>query len=89
MKTHFSTPEYAKKFAVMQQNALNVYPPPILFKKPKKEEKDIDDDKQYQKISVPLGDTEDTTEWKVPLFEDGDPEEWIKWKIQYDQLAES
>ena len=29
------------------------------------------------------------TEWKVPVFEQGDAEDWVKWRIAYENLVEA
>ena len=90
MKTQFSDPEYAKRIALLQQQAMHVYPPAIPFKKKKKKDSEDEDDTQYKKIKVPIGDDpEQTTEWKVPIFENGEPEEWIKWVLQFHQLVDA
>ena len=94
LKTQFTDPDYAKKVALLQQQSLNIFQPAILYTKPKtkiEEKSDILKDR-YQKIKVPI-DHEDpnsqTTEWKVPLFENGTPEEFIKWKISFDELIKA
>ena len=82
MKTNFADPDYARKVAMMQQQSLNVFPPAILYTKvkPKLDSKtDIVKD-QYQKIKVPIDHQDPNgqrTEWKVPLFENGTPEEFM------------
>ena len=92
MKTNFADTDYARKVAMMQQQSLNVFPPAILYTKakPKLDSKtDIVKD-QYQKIKVPIDHLVpdgQSTEWKVPLFENGTPEEFIKWKISFDELV--
>ena len=90
MKTHFSDPEYSKGLALLQQKSLNVFPLAILYKK--KKDKDEESEEKYHKIDVPLStavDNVDTTKWKVPLFEEGDAEEWIKWRIQFDNVVKA
>ena len=90
MKTHFSNTEYAKKVAVLQQQSMHVYPPAITFSR-KKQDKDKEEDKdKYYKIDVPINPAEpdQTTERRILTFEDGTAEEWIKWRIAFDNLAE-
>ena len=100
MKTHFSNEEYAKRVALLAEQSLNVFPPAIPFarkNKKKKKSKSNDDDEEsdkthYNKVAVPLDHTDpdsQTTEWKVPRFESGDPEDWIKWRISFDELAKA
>ena len=31
----------------------------------------------------------DKTEWKIPVFEEGDAEDWVKWRITYKNLVEA
>ena len=82
MKTQFSDPEHAKRIALLQQQAMHVCPPAAPFKKKKKKDSEDEDDAQHEKIEVPVGDDPDqTAEWKVPMFENGEPEEWIKWVL--------
>ncbi len=54
MKTHFYNPEYLKKVAVLQQQALHVNPPAILFRhepKPTDKEENV----ETKKLSGPSG----------------------------------
>ena len=70
---------------------LTVSPPAIPFKRPKKKEKSDEKD-QYQTNDIlldPSDKTSDTTEWKVPVFEQGDAEDWVKWRIAYENLVEA
>ena len=56
-----------------------------------KKEKNEDKDK-YQTVEIPLDPTDkesDKTQWKIPVFEQGDAEEWVKWRITYDSLVEA
>ena len=90
MKTHFSNTEYAKKVAALQQQSMHVCPPAITFSR-KKQDKDKEEDKdKYHKIDVPINPAEpdQTTERRILTFEDGTAEEWIKWRIAFDNLAE-
>jgi hypothetical protein len=93
MKTAYSDVKYAKKVASLQAQALHVNPPAIPFRK-KKPKKDSEEDKEDEKartksIKIKI-DTEDaeseTLEVKVTIFEEGDAEEWIKWRMQLDEL---
>ena len=94
MKTHHSDPDHVQKVAHFQQQKLNVHPPAISYSKKKKSKKD-DKDKEdkdkdsYLKVDVPIDHTQrnsTTTEWKVPLFESGTPEDWAKWRIKFNDL---
>ena len=84
MNTYFSNIKYAKWATALQQQALHVFPPAIIFhhSKQDKEESEGSDKEEYLKIDVPLDTTNnedtDTTEWEVPTFQDGSAKEWIK-----------
>ena len=89
MKTHYSDTEYAKKAAITHQQSSHVFPPAVAFSK-KKKDKDADDDKEkHCKIDVPINpeNPDQTTERKVATFEDGDAEDFIEWRIGFDDLA--
>ena len=91
MKTHFNNLDYAKKQALLQQQMLAVSPPAILFKRKAKKNNGEEKDK-FQSIEVPLDPDDkdsDTLEWKVAVFEDGDAEDWVKWRINYEYLVEA
>ena len=89
MKTHFGNNEYARKVAQIQTQAMHIYPPPIPFARKQKKKSEDDDKTKYKNMDMLLGVVnDDTTEWKVQVFERGDPEEWIKWRIQWTQLVE-
>ena len=64
---------------------------PFPFLKKSKGEKDkTDEEAHYLKVNVPLDATKEdsvATEWKVPIFENGKPEHWIKWHIAFDSLT--
>lgn len=88
MKTDFSDIEYMKKVAVFQAQAMAANPPAIKFRR-KKEEKKDDDDVPKKKLTIKLEpDNEDSEEMQVyaTLFESGSAEEWIRWRIQFDEL---
>ena len=91
MKTHFHHEEYSKKQALLHQQMLAVSPPPIPFKRQKKKSSSEEKDK-YQTIEIPLDPSDkdsDKTEWKIPVFEEGDAEDWVKWRITYENLVEA
>ena len=88
---HFSNDEHAKRVALLQQQSMHVCPPAITFSRKKKKDKDTEDDKdECFEIDVPINpeDPEQTTERHVLTFEDGTAEEWIKWRVAFDNLAE-
>jgi len=94
MKTTFSNPDYLKKAVLLHQQVLQVNPPAILFDKKKKAKEDgeskRDDSDHYKKIPVPIDPTKpegQTAEWKVRIFEHGDAEDWIKWRMRFEELA--
>ena len=57
---------------------LTLYPPAIPYKKKTKDSTTTDDSK-FIKVEVPFGRPKNTkgTEWSIPKFDDGTPEEWI------------
>ena len=93
MKTHFSNSEYAKKVAALHQLSLHVYPPAIPYATKKKEiETENEQKDKYKSVEVPLDHTDvdsDKTEWKVLTFEKGTSEEWVKWRIIFDDLIDT
>ena len=93
MKTHFNSTECAKKVTAMHQQSLHVYPPAIPYVNKKKEkDTEIDQKDKYKTVEVPLDHTDensDKTEWKVLTFGQGTPEEWVKWRIIFDDLIEA
>ena len=68
---------------------LTLYPPAIPYKKKKTKDSTTTDDSKFIKVEVPFGRPKNTkgTEWSIAKFDDGTPEEWIKWRIQYDALV--
>ena len=97
MKTAFSNPEYAKKIALLQAQALQVNPPSIWFERPTKKSKkgkdesddeDLDEGK-IKKMSIKIDPDDPDSglmEIKCPVFEEGSAEEWIKWRIQLEEV---
>ena len=90
---HFSNTKYAKKIAALHQQSLHVYPPAIPYAVKKKEKESENDQKdKYKYVEVPLDSTDensDKTKWKVLTFGHGTPEEWVKWRIIFDDLIEA
>ena len=75
---------------------LIVHAPAIWFheqKKKKKKDKDDEEEKDtYVTFDVPINKKEEdgaTTEWSVRKYESGTAEEYIKWRIRFDELAEA
>ena len=57
------------------------------MKKSKGEKDERDEEANHLEANVPLDATKadsNATEWKVPIFEHGKPEQWIKWHIVFD-----
>ena len=50
MKTNYSNPEYVKRVAAMQMQAIQVNPPAIPFRREKK--KDDEDDIETKKLKI-------------------------------------
>jgi hypothetical protein len=91
MKTSYSDVKYMKKLAVFQAQAMAANPPAIFFNRGKKEptEKKKDDELTKKRFKIRLEpDNEDSDELQVfaTIFETGKPEEWIRWRIQMDEL---
>ena len=88
MTTHHSDFEYLKKVASLQQQALHVNPPAIRFRRTTPSP-GADLKLETKKIKIKIDpDNEDSEELEVRafMFEDGDAEQWIKWRIQLDEL---
>ena len=88
MKSHFSNPDYIKKVAQMQIQAMQVNPPAIPFRRNKKKE-DEEDKVETKKLKIktdPTDEDSDEIEIRATVFDEGDAEDWIKWRIQMDEL---
>ena len=79
---------------VPKESDLMVFAPAIWFhqtKKKKDEDKESDTKDKYQKFYVPVDredeNNEQTTEWAMKVYESGSAEEYIRWRIQFDELA--
>ena len=77
----------ASKQAACNQQSLLVYPPAIPFKKDKMDKMEKE---SYKTIEIDLDPSDEQnkakTEWKVPTFEDGTTEDWVKWVIHFEEL---
>jgi hypothetical protein len=89
MKTHFSNPDYVKKVLQMQIQAMQVDPPVIPFHCIKKKEEDEDkvDTKKLKIRTDPMDEDSDEIEIRATVFDEGEAEDWIKWRIQFDELV--
>ena len=88
MKTSHSNPEYIKKVAQMQIQAMQVNPPAIPFRREKK--KDEEEEVEFKKLKIktdPTDEDSDELEIKATVFDEGDAEEWVKWRIQVEELV--
>ena len=88
MKTHHSDLDYLKKVASLQQQALHVNPPAIRFRRTVPSTgADLKLETKKIKIKIdPDNDDSEELEVRAFMFEDGDAEQWIKWRIQLDEL---
>ncbi len=89
MKNHFSNPDYVKKVAQMQVQAMQVNPPAIPFRRVKKKEDD-EDEVETKKLKIrtdPTDEDSDEIEIKATVFDEGEAEDWIKWRIHFDELV--
>ena len=87
MKTSFSAPDYIQRVARMQVQAMQVNPPAIPFRR----EKTSDEDERYEtkKIRIKVDHTDedsDELEVRATVFDEGEAEDWIRWRIQLDEL---
>jgi len=83
------------KVARTNEKDLLVFPPAIPFHpKPNKKAEEMERDKsKYVTYDVKIGGDKDdgeTTEWSIRIFEDGgDAEDYVKWRIRFEELAEA
>ena len=81
---------------VTTNNDLLAFEPAIWFERKKgktsEKEKGVEKDK-FVKFDVPVnrgeGSDENTTEWCIRVFDSGDGEEYCKWRIAFEELAEA
>jgi hypothetical protein len=71
----------------MQVQAMQVNPPAIPFRR----EKTSDEDERYEtkKIRIKVDHTDedsDELEVRATVFDEGEAEDWIRWRIQLDEL---
>jgi hypothetical protein len=89
MKTSFSQSalDYIKKVAVLQARALHVNPPAIPFRREKKTDEEDWDSKKI-KIRLDPEDEDSSNRIETPcfIFETGEAEDWVKWRIQMVEL---
>jgi hypothetical protein len=86
MKTTYSNPDYVKRVAAMQVQAMQVNPPAIPFRHEKKKEDDDEVDTKKLKIKTdPDDEDSDEREIRATVFVEGNAEDWIRWKIQFDE----
>ena len=90
MKTAYSNHEYTKKVALLLTQAAHVNPPAIQFRRQKpKDDEASEEDEKIKKIKIKLDpDDDDSDEFEARcfIFETGDAERWVKWRIQMDEL---
>ena len=88
MKTNYSNPDYVKRVAAMQVQAMQVNPPAIPFRREKKKEEDEDVETKKLKIRTdPEDEDSDELEIRATVFDEGNAEDWIRWRIQMDELV--
>ena len=88
MKTSFSDTAYIRKVAAMQVQAMQVNPPAIPFRREKKKSDEVDD-RETKKLRIktdPTDEDSDEIEVRATVFDEGDAEGWIQWRIQFDDL---
>ena len=91
MSSLFSIVTYAKKVALLLTQAAHVNPPAIQFRRQKPKDDDAsDEDEKIKKIKIKLDpDDDDSDEFEARcfIFETGEAEKWVKWRIQMDELV--
>ena len=101
MKTHYSNPRYAEKMLELHEQCMRLNPPAIPFsvrkstkaKKKKKQddsdEEDDDDEKAKTKtldLRMDPNDADSPTHtYKVTLFREGTPEQWLQFIIEFQE----
>jgi hypothetical protein len=92
MKTHHNDVEYSKKVAQKLQG-LTSFPPAIPFEKPSEKKADSKDDKdKYKTFEVKIDKEDkdsDTIEHSIKVFEQGTPEEYVKFLESFRELEAS
>ena len=89
-----------KKIAEALACALSINPPPITFdvssdKKKKRNDckgDDNDDETRYVVFEIrldPEGNSPEKVKCKLKVFDNGTPEEYCKWRMDYDDLVEN
>ena len=87
MKTNFRNAEYIKKVARMQIQAMQVNPPAIPFRRERRETSDEEVETKKLKIKTdPSDEDSDELEISATVFDEGDAEAWVKWRIQLEEL---
>ena len=103
MKTHYSNPKYAARMLQLHEQQMKLNPPAIPFarqsqakKKKKKEEEDggddesVEDDSKTKTLKLRLDPSEEnshTHDYKIKVFSDGTPEEWLKFLIDFEETV--
>ena len=87
MKTNYSNPDYVKRgVAAMQVQAMQVNPPAIPFRREKKKDEDVET-KKLKIRTDPEAEDSDELEIRATVFDEGNAEDWIRWRIQMDELV--
>jgi len=88
MKTAFGDPEYIKRVAKLQIQAMQTSPPVIEFRREKRSNED-ETKTNTKKLKIktdPTDEASDELEIKATIFDEGDAEAWVQWRIQLDEL---
>ena len=88
MKTNYGNTEYIKKVARMQIQAMQVNPPAILFRRDRSKA-DVNGENETKKLKIktdPTDEESDELEVRATVFDQGDAEGWVQWRIQLDDL---
>ncbi len=86
MKTSHSNPEYIKRVAAMQMQAMQVNPPAIPFRREKRKEDDEGETKKLKIKTDPTDEDSDEIEIRATVLDEGNAEDWIRWRVQQDEL---
>ena len=88
MKTTYGNADYIKRVAKMQIQAMQVNPPAIPFRRDRSKTDPADNETKKLRIKTdPTDDESDEIEVRASVFDEGDAEGWVQWRIQLDDLT--
>ena len=90
MAPTFSKPENVARLTEHYRRSVVYYPPPVPFEKTDKKSKKKKEESDYKTVDLKVDPTDkksDKIEKKVLIFSDGTTEEWIRWRIEFDECV--